>query len=55
MRLGRVLALLIFLVPAVHLTYLSSSLVREVARLGGDVSPFVHPIVLQALQAKRAR
>jgi pantetheine-phosphate adenylyltransferase len=45
----------IFLVPAVHLTYLSSSLVREVARLGGDVSPFVHPIVLQALQAKRAR
>jgi pantetheine-phosphate adenylyltransferase len=45
----------IFMVPAVDLTYLSSSLVREVARLGGDVSPFVHPVVLKALKAKRAR
>ena len=45
----------IFMVPAVDLTYLSSSLVREVARLGGDVSPFVHPVVLKALQAKRER
>ncbi len=42
----------VFLVPALHLTYLSSSLVREVARLDGDVSPFVHPAVEQALQAK---
>lgn len=45
----------IFMVPAVDLTYLSSSLVREVARLGGDVSPFVHPVVLKALQAKRGQ
>jgi pantetheine-phosphate adenylyltransferase len=44
----------IFMVPAVHLTYLSSSLVREVARLGGDVSSFVHPVVLQAFKAKRS-
>ncbi|HEU4588822.1 MAG TPA: pantetheine-phosphate adenylyltransferase [Gemmatimonadales bacterium] len=39
----------VFLVPAVDLTYLSSSLVREVARLGGDVSALVHPAVAAAL------
>jgi pantetheine-phosphate adenylyltransferase len=42
----------VFMVPAVHLTYLSSSLVREVARLGGDVSALVHPVVLKAFQRK---
>ena len=42
----------VFLVPALHLTYLSSSLVREVARLGGDVSSLVHPAVDKALEAK---
>ena len=45
----------VFLVPAVHLTYLSSSLVREVAHLGGDVSEFVHPVVEAALKAKFGR
>jgi len=44
-----------FLVPALNLTYLSSSLVREVARLGGDVSEFVHPEVDRALRAKFAK
>jgi pantetheine-phosphate adenylyltransferase len=44
----------VFLVPAVDLTYLSSSLVREVARFGGDVSPMVHPVVATAL-ARRFR
>jgi pantetheine-phosphate adenylyltransferase len=39
----------VFLVPAVDLTYLSSSLVREVARFGGDVRPMVHPVVAAAL------
>jgi len=39
----------VFLVPAVDLTYLSSSLVREVARFGGDVRPMVHPVVATAL------
>ena len=39
----------VFLVPALHLTFLSSSLVREVARLNGDVSDLVHPLVQQAL------
>ena len=39
----------VFLVPAVDLTYLSSSLVREVARFGGDVTPLVHPAIATAL------
>ncbi len=42
----------IFLVPAFDLTYLSSSLVREVARFGGDVSGLVHPAVQAALRKK---
>lgn len=42
----------VFLVPAFDLTYLSSSLVREVARFGGDVSTLVHPAVLAALKKK---
>ncbi|HEU5466725.1 MAG TPA: pantetheine-phosphate adenylyltransferase [Gemmatimonadales bacterium] len=42
----------VFLVPAFDLTYLSSSLVREVARFGGDVSALVYPAVQQALKAK---
>lgn len=45
----------VFLVPALRLTYLSASIVREVARLGGDVSTFVHPEVERALKAKFAR
>ncbi|KPK57329.1 MAG: phosphopantetheine adenylyltransferase [Gemmatimonas sp. SG8_38_2] len=42
----------VFLTPAVDLTFLSSSLVREVAELGGDVSDFVHPTVERALAEK---
>jgi pantetheine-phosphate adenylyltransferase len=42
----------VFLVPAVDLTYLSSSLVREVARFGGDVTPLVHPAVASALSRR---
>lgn len=45
----------LFLVPAFDLTYLSSSLVREVARFGGDVSGLVHPAVSKALAAKFRR
>jgi len=45
----------VFLVPAFDLTYLSSSLVREVARFGGDVSQLVHPAVQQALHQKFGR
>ena len=42
----------VFLVPAFDLTFVSSSLVREVARFGGDVSPLVHPAVQKALRQK---
>ena len=45
----------VFLMPALHLTYLSSSLVREVARLGGVVSEFVHPAVNAALKMMFAK
>jgi pantetheine-phosphate adenylyltransferase len=45
----------LFLVPAFDLTYLSSSLVREVARFGGDVKDLVHPAVSEALAAKFKR
>jgi pantetheine-phosphate adenylyltransferase len=45
----------VFLTPDLHLTFLSSSLVREVAGLGGDVSEFVHPLVGRALEEKLAR
>jgi pantetheine-phosphate adenylyltransferase len=43
----------LFLTPADQYAFLSSSLVREVAMLGGDVSRFVHPAVGQALTERR--
>ena len=39
----------LFLTPAEKYTYISSSLVKEVAALGGDISGFVHPVVSAAL------
>jgi len=42
----------LFLTPATQYAYLSSSLVREVAELGGDVSAFVDDRVAAALRAK---
>jgi pantetheine-phosphate adenylyltransferase len=44
----------VFLTPADHLSFISSSLVREIASLDGDVSKFVHPAVQRALTAKSA-
>lgn len=41
-----------FLTPAEQYAFISSTLVREVAMLGGDVSPFVHPVVIAALRDK---
>lgn len=41
----------IFLMPADEYSFISSSLVKEVASLGGDVSNFVHPLVHKALQS----
>jgi len=42
----------IFLSPAEHLSFISSSLVREISSLGGDVSAFVPEAVLEALTKK---
>jgi pantetheine-phosphate adenylyltransferase len=42
----------IFLVPEARYSFISSSLVREVATLGGDVSAFVSPPVLSRIQEK---
>lgn len=39
-----------FLTPAEQFSYISSTLVREIAALGGDVSEFVHPCVLKMLK-----
>ena len=43
-----------FLTPAEQYSYISSSLVREITALGGDISPFVHEKVATALN-KRIR
>jgi len=40
----------LFLTPSEQYSFISSSLVREIARLGGDVSGFVHPVVQQAFR-----
>lgn len=45
----------LFLTPAEQYGFISSSLVREIARLGGDVSGFVPPAVAAALQAEWQR
>ena len=42
----------LFLMPADEYSFISSSLVKEVAALGGDVSDFVHPLVDAALKNK---
>jgi pantetheine-phosphate adenylyltransferase len=45
----------VFMIPSLDTTYISASLVREVARFGGDVSDLVHPDVARALRAKFGR
>jgi len=45
----------LFLTPAEQYSFISSSLVREISRLGGDVSGFVPPAVADALQAEWQR
>ncbi len=42
----------VFLTPAENLWFISSSLVKEIAALDGDVSLFVHPVVLKELKNK---
>ena len=43
----------VFLTPTEQFNFISSTLVREIASLGGNVSEFVHPQVAMALLAKR--
>jgi pantetheine-phosphate adenylyltransferase len=45
----------LFMVPSVDLTFISSSLVREIARFGGDVTTLVHPEVVRALRDRFAQ
>ena len=45
----------LFLTPAEEFGFISSSLVREISRLGGDVSAFVPAAVADALEVHRKR
>jgi pantetheine-phosphate adenylyltransferase len=45
----------VFMVPSLDTTYISASMVREVAKFGGDVSGLVHPEVAKALRGKVVR
>jgi len=42
----------LFMMPGEQYTFISSTLVKEVAALGGDVSAFVHPVVAAAMQER---
>ena len=42
----------VFLTPAEQYSFISSTLVREVAKFGGDISAFVSPVVERALAEK---
>jgi pantetheine-phosphate adenylyltransferase len=44
----------VFMMPSLDTTYISASMVREVARFGGDVHDLVHPKVAEALRSKIA-
>lgn len=45
----------LFLMPAEKYLYLSSSLIREVATLGGDITGFVPDVIVQAIHKKLGR
>ena len=45
----------VFLTPKEQFTFVSSTLVREIATLGGNVSEFVHPLVQAAFRGKVRR
>jgi pantetheine-phosphate adenylyltransferase len=44
----------VFMVPKEKFTFISSTLVREIATLGGDISSFVHPLVEKAFKKRLA-
>jgi pantetheine-phosphate adenylyltransferase len=43
----------VFLTPQEQFTFISSTLIREIAIFGGDVSEFVHPLVASELRKKK--
>jgi pantetheine-phosphate adenylyltransferase len=45
----------LFLTPDEKYMFISATIVREIARFGGDISKFVHPHVAERLRAKAAR
>ncbi len=45
----------VFLTPTEQFNFISSTLIREIASLGGNVSEFVHPSVAEALRARFAK
>ena len=45
----------LFLTPAEQYMFISATIVREIARFGGDVSSFVHPAVNERLKVKLGR
>lgn len=45
----------VFMVPKEKFTFISSTLVREIATLGGDISAFVHPLVETAFRRRLGR
>jgi pantetheine-phosphate adenylyltransferase len=44
----------LFLTPSEEYTFISATIVREIAKFGGDVSSFVHPAVLSRLKSRVA-
>jgi len=45
----------VFLTPTEQFNFISSTLIREIASLGGNVREFVHPAVAEALKARFAK
>ncbi|PCH62638.1 MAG: pantetheine-phosphate adenylyltransferase [SAR86 cluster bacterium] len=44
----------VFLAPSEHLSYISSTLVREISSYGGDITKFVDPLVVTAMSERGA-
>ena len=45
----------LFLTPAEQYMFISATMVREIASLGGDVSPFVNPLVIPHMKSRLAQ
>ena len=44
----------LFLTPSEQYTFISATIVREIAKFGGDVTHFVHPLVAERIRARVA-